>query len=154
MAHRQLAYLQQQPSVAVIEVTPIQSAGNPTAEILTASDKHGIAPAAIVLHLPKPSDTVHLEGEQSRRYVAQLAQVAQALITQIQPATLLVVGGDTAVHLLERLGIQQLQVNRELLPGMPLTTGQSADGNTYQIILKAGNHGTPDTLATLLGLQE
>lgn len=154
VAHHQLTYLQQQPSVTVIEVDPNSSAGNLATAIAPASGKHGTVPAAIVLHLPKPSDTARLEGERSRRYAAQLAQAAQALIAQIQPTTLLVVGGDTAVHLLERLGIRQLQVNSELLPGMPLTVGESEDGKTYQIILKAGNHGTPETLATLLGLHD
>jgi uncharacterized protein YgbK (DUF1537 family) len=47
------------------------------------------------------------------------------------------------------LGITALQVEAELFPGMPLTTGLTADGQRYQIILKAGNHGDEETLATL-----
>ena len=105
--------------------------------------------AACALHLPPPLPHAQLEGALARQYAATLGAVAHQLIQQRQPRTLLLVGGDTAVHLLQLLGIETLQVDAELLPGMPLTSGTAANGQRYQIILKAGNHGDEQTLVTL-----
>jgi uncharacterized protein YgbK (DUF1537 family) len=60
------------------------------------------------------------------------------------------VGGDTAISVLARLGIQRLTVLRELLPGMPLTCGVDAAGVSHFVIMKAGSHGDETTLATLV----
>jgi len=43
-----------------------------------------------------------------------------------------------------------LLVQRDLLPGVPLTRGVDASGRTYMIVLKAGNHGDEAALATVL----
>lgn len=150
MAHQQLAHLREHASATLIEIDP-SSAIEPQKGQREESSQRGAMPqSAIVLHLPKPQEGVALEGAVARQYAAQLAAAAQSMIVQLQPPTVLIVGGDTAVHLLQMLGIRRLQVIRELLPGMPLTVGTTATGARYQIILKAGNHGDPQTLAELL----
>ena len=83
--------------------------------------------------------------------MVQLAQAAVEAIQQLQPATLLLVGGDTAVHVLERLGIQQLTVVAELMPGIPLLVGVDPAGNERLIVTKAGNFGDEWTLVRLFG---
>jgi hypothetical protein len=62
---------------------------------------------------------------------------------------LILVGGDTAVHVMGELGIQRLAVVRELLPGMPLTYARDALEHPHFIVLKAGNHGDEQTLVEL-----
>jgi uncharacterized protein YgbK (DUF1537 family) len=51
---------------------------------------------------------------------------------------------------LNRLVIGSLEVVAVPLPGMPLCRGGADDGRTFAILLKAGNHGPPDTLTRLL----
>lgn len=142
MAHRQLQQLRQASTVDIYEVDLAHQE-----QVSVVAGLGG--QAACALHLPPPPPDAPLEGALARQYAATLCAVAQQVIQQRQPRTLLLVGGDTAVHLLQLLGIEKLQVEAELLPGMPLTTGTAADGQRYQIILKAGNHGDEQTLLTL-----
>lgn len=147
MAQRQLLQLRQVPAVDIYEVDLAQQG---QVRVVAGDGSH----AACALHLPPPLLNAQLEGALARQYAATLGEVAHQLIQQRQPRTLLLVGGDTAVHLLQLLGIEKLQVDAELLPGMPLTSGTAANGQRYQIILKAGNHGDEQTLVTLFAYGE
>ncbi|MBX3013314.1 MAG: four-carbon acid sugar kinase family protein [Caldilineaceae bacterium] len=143
MAQRQVAHVLRWAQANCHEVNPQQPLDVPWA-------RQGAPHPATLLHLPPPQPGLSLEGDQARHHAALLAQVAVAQIQQHAPQALIVVGGDTALHLLDALGITALQVVAELLPGMPLTIGETVTGARYQIILKAGNHGDAETLVTLL----
>ena len=91
-----------------------------------------------------------MDGPAARQLAEQLAAAALPLIDAALPGLLVLSGGDTAISVLARLGIARLSVQRELLPGVPLTRGMDAAGRTYTIVLKAGNHGDETTLATVL----
>jgi len=152
IAQQQVAHLRALPSVTVQEIDPtIPATMVVPREPMPPAEEQAAQPV-IALHLPMPTVDSMLEGPVARQYAAALADVALAYIEQHQPATLLIVGGDTAVHLLQRLGVQQLHVVEELLPGMPVTVGRDRQGNTHRIILKAGNHGDATTVAALLTL--
>lgn len=71
-----------------------------------------------------------------------------ALIETTQPATLLACGGETANALLERLGVERLDVLDEILPGVPLASAVLR-GKTTRIITKSGGFGDADTLLRL-----
>lgn len=142
MAHRQIAALRGATTMAVIEIDPAaRSLDMPTLRNAAVED--------CTLHLPPPQPDLPLEGERARSHVQALTRLAVAALKNRQPATLLIVGGDTAVHLLTALGVTQLQVEEELLPGMPVCTGHNADGRSFTVILKAGNHGDAETLVAL-----
>ena len=105
-----------------------------------------------VLHQPRPAPDACLDGADARRRAELLAGVAQQLISRQQAQTLILVGGDTAISVLARLGVHELRVQRELLPGMPLTAPVPAPESIQHVILKAGNHGDEQTLLTLLAM--
>ena len=67
----------------------------------------------------------------------------------------MLVGGDTAVHILSRLGVARLDVVAELQPGMPLTVGEGSGdlpaARPRAVVLKAGNHGNEDSLVRIVG---
>jgi uncharacterized protein YgbK (DUF1537 family) len=135
MAQRQIAYLRRHQLVAAFEHTAIFPAH-------VAGD--------ILLHLAPPSPGTAMDGPAARQLAEQLAAAALPLIDAIRPELLVLSGGDTAISVLARLGIARLSVQRELLPGVPLTRGMNVAGRTYMIVLKAGNHGDETTLATVL----
>jgi uncharacterized protein YgbK (DUF1537 family) len=141
MAHRQLAALRSVPNVGVFVVRPELE---PTGQMPTHQAQIGW-----VYHHPQPGPSEPLEGERARALAAHLAQVALLLIEQLEPQTLLLVGGDTTVHVLAQLGIGQLLVVAELLPGIPLLRGRDRYGRDRQIVTKAGNFGDEQTLVQL-----
>jgi D-threonate/D-erythronate kinase len=144
MTHRQLEVLRTVPDVELVtlELERLPALG---------SEARVLQPRGWGIHLPLPAPQTALEGPAARSLVAQLAQVAVEAIKRLQPATLILVGGDTAVHVMEQLGIQQLTVVTELMPGIPLLAGVDSAGNEHRIVTKAGNFGDEWTLVRLFG---
>ena len=152
VAHKQLAYLRDQTNALVLQVDP-EAAIAKSVDLIQSQITDDLE--ELVLHLPEPASGVTLEGKEARRYASALADAAIAALVLIrtrngQPPPVVVVGGDTAVHLLQRLGVWRLEVHAELLPGMPFTIGKDEHATNYIIILKAGNHGEVHVLATLI----
>jgi uncharacterized protein YgbK (DUF1537 family) len=104
----------------------------------------------LLLHLAAPPAGLALDGPEARAEAEKLADLALRVFEAQQPELLLLVGGDTSQAVLGRLGLMQLDVVREIQPGMPLATARRADGCSLQIIMKAGNHGEPSSLVDLL----
>ena len=146
MAHTQIQYVREQRRAHVIEVDM-----GTEGFCQSVDDRR---PRTWLLHLPRPSDGTPLEGEPARAMVAHLSHRACELIERLDAAFLILVGGDTAVHVLDCLGVEQLTVIEELLPGVPLTVGTGGNGMRRNIVLKAGNHGDEGTLDTMLEIPE
>ena len=78
-----------------------------------------------------------------------LATIAQGLI-ELGVGQLIVAGGETSGAVVKALGISGLRIGPEIDPGVPWTTGISAQGNEtpkhtpLALALKSGNFGTPD----------
>ncbi len=135
IARAQIEYLRRRGEVAIVEVGSGQQA---------PSDRN------VLLHLPQPAPGTCLDGAAARALATKLAATATSMVRQRRPSVLVLAGGDTAITVLSRLGIRQLRVVRELLPGMPLTRGGDDGEQAHLIILKAGNHGDEAALHTLL----
>jgi D-threonate/D-erythronate kinase len=143
MAHRQVAALRDERDILVTELDPTG-----VAQVEREwKDKRGV-----VLHLPKPDADTPLEGERARSLAAILAETAMRLADRLQPRLILLVGGDTTVHTLERLGIHRLNVLAELMPGIPLLEGVAGDGERTMVVTKAGSFGDERTLVRLIEL--
>jgi len=122
--------------------------------VLEANSVNGTAPVdapLVLIHQPPPLPGTPLDGPDARRRAELLADAALVQIGRMQPGLLILVGGDTAVAVLSRLGVDQLTVQTELLPGMPLCTAQ-VNGRSLQVVMKPGSFGDEETLARLLTL--
>ena len=108
------------------------------------------ARAIWLLHLPPPPEGARLDGPEARSWAQRLARAGLAALALRWPATLLLVGGDTAMALLRVLGVARLVVQAELEPGMPLCQGVDGRGRSLQVLLKAGSHGQAESLVALL----
>jgi D-threonate/D-erythronate kinase len=143
IAHRQMESLCSQETVTRL----VLGSDSP----LIPADKFPAHPQRLcLLHLPQPTPGAVLDGPLARRYAERLGEAAVAFIEKMQPSLLILTGGDTAVSVLGRLGIDKLQVVSELLPGMPLCTGTTKGGRSYRVIMKPGSFGDEKTLVELL----
>jgi uncharacterized protein YgbK (DUF1537 family) len=143
MAQRQVAYACSQPQVVCLQVEPEQGTQG-----RIDRQPHQV----VVLHLRAPSATTLLEGPRARRLAEQLAEEALRFYRAIGEAVWVVSGGDTAAAVSRIVGLYELQVVCELLPGMPLTTGCGTDGERHWMVLKSGNHGVETSLVDLFDL--
>jgi|LSQX01.2.fsa_nt_gb uncharacterized protein YgbK (DUF1537 family) len=90
----------------------------------------------------------HREREISiRNFVSELsAEIARTANIR----DLIIIGGDTALGICTVLGAGQLQVEAELLPGIPLVSVESGEHRGMRIITKAGGFGVETTLYELV----
>lgn len=61
-------------------------------------------------------------------------------------AAVIATGGDTMEAILQRLGIDEFEVLRELAPGFPLGRARDAQGKPLLLAMKAGGFGDDETL--------
>jgi uncharacterized protein YgbK (DUF1537 family) len=106
----------------------------------------------LALHLPPPDGTAALDGPEARLLAERLADAGAALAERMDPALVVLAGGDTAGAMLRRLGVRRLDVRAELLPGMPLAEAVDGAGRGRLFALKAGAHGGDEALLELLRL--
>jgi len=104
-----------------------------------------------LLQQPLPDPSAVLEGMEARRRADHLARIGAAAFERRRPELLVLVGGDTAMQMLRRLGVARLTVTRELLPGMPLCSAV-IDGRPALVSIKPGNFGGRETLLQLLAV--
>ncbi len=109
----------------------------------------GANASLVLIHQPPPPPGAVLDGPEARRRAALLADAALAQIEQSPPDLLLLVGGDTAVAVLSCLGVEQLTVQQELLPGMPLCAA-TVNWRQLGVVMKPGSFGDENALVTLL----
>ena len=138
MAHRQIdGLLAAHPDAARVV---IEADNRPS-----VSSTHSL----VLIHQPPPAPGAVLDGPEARRRANLLADAALAQIGRNQPGQLLLVGGDTAVAVLSRLGVARLTVLAELLPGMPLCRAQ-VNGRELRVVMKPGSFGDENALVEAL----
>lgn len=146
-ARRVLAAIGSGSPIAHAQIAAFVAAGAAELDLSDGAPLHGAARA--VLHLPPAPPAASLDGPAARNETARLAHAVQTAMTAWQPDALILSGGDTATAVLATLAAPRLEVVAELLPGMPLCrSGISLPW----IVLKAGNHGAPDTLMRLCNI--
>ncbi len=73
-----------------------------------------------------------------------------ALITPEQPATLVTGGGDTALAVLQALGVTMVEPQGEAAPGLPWFWVNRPGFRPLRCVVKSGGFGAPDVLTGLL----
>jgi uncharacterized protein YgbK (DUF1537 family) len=78
-----------------------------------------------------------------------LARGAVRVLHTRRVEALLATGGDTAIAILDALGVPALQVMGDLLPGIPYSR-LDLQGRTLWVLTKAGGFGVPETLCEVV----
>ena len=158
-AHRQIAFLLDSGSTSQPGEQSRRGPLRPSVSRMLVSPQTdldavaGLDPTQTVwlLQQPLPDPGAVLEGRDARRRADHLARIGAAAFSRRRPDILVLVGGDTAMRILKRLGVERLTVTRELLPGMPLCSAV-IDGRPALVSIKPGEFGGKDTLLDLLAV--
>jgi uncharacterized protein YgbK (DUF1537 family) len=78
-----------------------------------------------------------------------LGEFVMRILDKTSTRNLILTGGDTAIGVCEKLGIHQLTIVEELLPGIPLSLGRLNTHGEVSIVTKAGGFGEEDALYVL-----
>lgn len=78
-----------------------------------------------------------------------LGELVRRILDKTSPRNLILTGGDTAIGICEHLGIHQLTIIKELLPGIPLSIARLKTGDEVNIVTKAGGFGDEDALCVV-----
>jgi uncharacterized protein YgbK (DUF1537 family) len=107
------------------------------------------APAAIAAEIQASGFAVLTTSEEVSGAVSgRLAAATRAVLGAVAVRTLVIFGGDTAVAILDELGVGCLKPLGELRDGVPASLIQAA-GRETGLITKAGGFGDADTLAAI-----
>lgn len=94
------------------------------------------------------------KGEDSsphgRAIASSLGEIARRLVAGGRVRSLVITGGDTAVHICRAMGARGIDLVTELLPGIPLgrLLGGMAEG--LPVVTKAGGFGPPDAFVRVV----
>ncbi len=128
---QQIELLQRQADAAVVAVGPGQQAQPPAGGRQVA-----------VLRTRPPEGT----GRDAGAHAEAVAETAAAWARRFRPAGLVLVGGATARHLCELLGVGTLRVTGELAPGVPAGRLVGGPWDSVPVVTKAGGFGGPRQL--------
>lgn len=81
---------------------------------------------------------------------ARFAEAVARNVEALAPEALLLSGGDTALAVLDKLGVRVVFPQGEAAPGLPWFTVETASGQTIRCIVKSGGFGSEDVLARLV----
>jgi uncharacterized protein YgbK (DUF1537 family) len=93
-------------------------------------------------------------GDVTERLILALARAAARAMDAVAPAALVLTGGDTARAVCGALGIQALEILREVAPGVPISLLQGGRWDGLPVVTKAGGFGEPETIARVAQVVE
>ena len=144
LSHRQLDALRSARPVSILEF-PARG----EEKLFLPRKGHG-AEDSLFVHLPPPPPDLRLDGSDARSVAARMIPFVLDLLPCFKPDVLLLSGGDTAELFLKALAVSSLQLERAVLPGMPLLAGRDGSGTLRGFVLKSGSHGDELALEDLL----
>ncbi|MGI9862116.1 four-carbon acid sugar kinase family protein [Moorella naiadis] len=89
-------------------------------------------------------------GSAGAAIAATLGIITSKLLANKEIKSLVVTGGDTAVHVCRTLGARGINLVAELLPGIPLGYLEGGRAGGLPIVTKAGGFGPPDAFIKVL----
>src|SRR5690606_28123989 len=75
-----------------------------------------------------------------------IGDIVGKLVDKKLVQSLVITGGDTALHVLNALNAKGIDLEEEVLPGIPLGRLIGGKANDVPVITKAGGFGTPTAL--------
>ena len=110
----------------------------------------------LVYSTAQPESVKAVQGQlgpdQAGALVERTLATISAGLVEAGVRQLVVAGGETAGACVQALGVQQLQIGRQIDPGVPWCAGRDAHGRGLHLALKSGNFGADDFFTKSFGL--
>ena len=106
----------------------------------------------LIYSTAQPQDVKAVQGrlgvdEAGAMVERTIAAVARGLVAQLGVRQLVVAGGETSGACVQALGVAQMQIGRQIDPGVPWCYAQTGSGAGVHLALKSGNFGADDFFA-------
>jgi len=128
----------------LVDALVVDPAGDAEA-IGLAATRRLRAGAAVALVAPEAPDAGGSDG-----VVAALRRAALSALSRVRPAGLVLVGGETAYHVLEGLGLPPLWVESRLCPMVVRSRLAAGPYGGLAMVTKGGSTGAPDVLGAIV----
>jgi len=90
------------------------------------------------------------EIEMSKRVTSTIGKIVERVAQSSQVIGLVLIGGDTAISVMERIGALGARMTRELLPGIPVCSLIGGKFEELTVVTKAGGFGGDDALIEII----
>ncbi|OBZ96641.1 membrane protein [Pararhizobium polonicum] len=110
----------------------------------------GDLPAHSIAKLPAVARCTGEETARPERVAARFAEGIRQAVKQTRPDIVMMGGGDTALAILQQLGVNVLIPGGEIEAGIPWFEIEDADGRTFCCAVKSGGFGNVDSLLKLV----
>ena len=94
----------------------------------------------------KLKDNIQLIKGKGKAIATAIGDIVGKLVDEQMVQSLVLTGGDTALHVLNSLKAKGIDLEEEILPGIPLGFLVGGKANNIPVITKAGGFGTPTAL--------
>lgn len=149
--HRQVQLLAEQMHVGIeaLEPAACHAADRPSDAWAAALRRAGARLAAEDVVITLASPTGDAPSIDSGRLMAVFADAVRSVIAAARPAGLFLSGGDTALAVLERLGVRGIRLECEMGSGLVFGSLMGGHLEGVPVVTKAGAFGPPDALLKL-----
>ena len=101
---------------------------------------------AVLRTEPTQSDPI----ENPKQMSTAMGHLVQEVLNDFNLGTLVLVGGDSALGVLDVLGVSCLKLLYEVLPGVAAAEADLPDGRTLTVVTKSGSYGDDDVFCRLI----
>lgn len=98
----------------------------------------------------KLKDNIQLIKGKGKAIATAIGDIVGKLVDEQMVQSLVLTGGDTALHVLNSLKAKGIDLEEEILPGIPLGFLVGGKANNIPVITKAGGFGTPTALLEVI----
>ncbi len=115
----------------------------------------------VIIRLAKSRDEMSRAQTRGKEHGISLAKAVERLLSILgnaireivqkhEIASLVLIGGDTAISMVGALGAEGIRIEREVMPGVPLGWVLGGKHEGMGVVTKAGGFGASDTLIKVM----
>lgn len=145
-------YAQKAPSHAIDPLALHRDFQSAVAEVLAWAGKQNTATPVLIYSTASPEDVGRSQAALGRDVAGQLVEKAMVALARGLVAggvrRLVIAGGETSGAVVTGLGVEALEIGKQIAPGVPATL--SIGTQRLALVLKSGNFGGPDFFSEAL----